>query len=111
MFDKLKNLYELQKQATAVKQELAALRATAQSRDGSVKIVMNGQQKVEKITVAESLLDPQKKRSLEENLKEAVDEAVSQTQKAAFDTVGKALKESGFSLGGMEGLVKNFLFR
>ncbi len=111
MFDKLKNLYELQKQASAVKQELAGSKVTAQSRDGSVKIVMNGQQKVERVTVAENLLDPEKKNSLEDNLKEAIDQAVSQTQKAAFDTVGKALKESGFSMGGMEGMVKNFLFK
>ena len=86
MFDKLKNLYDLQKQASALKKELSKMIIEADEENGSIKIVINGEQKVQSITIGEEWLSAEKKKSLEDALKRCFTKAVEKVQ---FEMVSK----------------------
>ena len=80
MFDKLKDIYDLQKQASNLKKELGKMLIEAEEGNGSIKIVINGEQKVQSITIGEEWLSVTKKKDLEEVLKKCFIKAVEKVQ-------------------------------
>lgn len=54
MFDKLKDIYQLQKQAREMQSKLAAERVEGVSRDGSFRVMLSGNQEVLSVSVAEN---------------------------------------------------------
>ena len=101
MLDKMKELYQLQKQAREMQKELKEIEIEAQSRDGLITIVLNGELRIEKITLDETLLQPAKKRDLERSLEETLREGLSQAQKIAAEKSQAMMKAMGVNLPGM----------
>ncbi|MEK6647372.1 MAG: YbaB/EbfC family nucleoid-associated protein [Candidatus Firestonebacteria bacterium] len=92
MFDKLKDIYDLQKQASNLKKELGKMLIEAEEGNGSIKIVINGEQKVQSITIGEEWLSVTKKKDLEEVLKKCFIKAVEKVQIEMVSKLGPMAK-------------------
>ncbi len=89
MFGKAKDNYELVRKAREIQKKLKS--QTVESESGAVKIVMNGEQKIQKVEV-----DKENLEDIESDIKSAVSSAIEKSQKIAADL----MKESG-GLGGL----------
>ena len=91
MFDKMKKMYELKKQADQMKKELES--EVIEVEHGDVKVKVDGTQKILKLEYPEDI-DPDK-------LKDAINKAMDEVQKVA------AKKMQGMmGIGGMSDLLK-----
>lgn len=91
MFDKMKQMYELKKQADKMKKELEA--EVIEVEHGDVKVKVDGTQKILRLEYPEDI-DPDK-------LKDAINKAMDEVQKVA------AKKMQGMmGIGGMSDLLK-----
>jgi DNA-binding YbaB/EbfC family protein len=81
MFDKMKELMELQKKAKDMQKKLEVVRVEKKSRGGKVNVVLNGTGKIESIAIDESALTPSLKKDLEEALVDVLNEAYEDAQK------------------------------
>lgn len=99
VFEKFKKLYELQKQAKSIQRDLRNTEIVAQSADGKVKVVLNGEQKIEKIEISEDLLVPEKKRFLESSLVRVIQDGISKAQKIAAEKAKEVM--GGLGLPGL----------
>lgn len=86
MFDKMKQLYELQKKAKLIKKELENTIINVEEAGGKIKISMNGEFRVTNLSIDPYFLSPDKKTEIENVLKRALSNAVGQTQ---AQTAGK----------------------
>ena len=102
MFDKMKQLYDLQKKAREIKKELESVIINVEEAGGKIKVSMNGEFKVQSISIDPYFLAPDKKVELENALKRALSNAVGQTQ---TQTAGK-MKDltKGMNLPNIPGL-------
>ena len=82
MFDKMKELMEMKKQADRIKRELDALTVEVNEVKG-VKIVVNGSQNFQSLEIDETLVNVGDKRKLEKDLLRSVNAAVRQSQNLA----------------------------
>lgn len=85
MFDKAKQLYDLQKKARAIQKELKDTEVEAKAANGLVTVVFNGEQHLQSIDIDESLLKPENKRELEKALQQSIAEAISRVQAVAAE--------------------------
>jgi len=85
MFDKAKQIWELQKKAKAIQKELKETEIEASGANGLVKVVINGEQHIQNVEIDESLLSPEKKRELEKAIQQCVAEAISRAQAIAAE--------------------------
>lgn len=92
MFDKVKNMYKLQKQTKQIKKELANTHIEAEI-DG-VKVTIDGQQEVVKVEIPEEMLS--NKPKLEQALTKAFNKAVKKSQQIAADQMKDVMKEMGW---------------
>lgn len=81
MFEKLKQYKDLRSQAKKVQSTLAQETVHAQALSGKLQIVMDGNQKVLSVNVDEELLNPTKKKHLEDGIKDLFDNAHNALQK------------------------------
>ena len=82
MFDKMKQLMEFKKQAEIIRDELG--RATLEIDTGKgIRIIVNGTQDLRRIEIDPDRLLPDGKAALEEDLLEAVNQAVKKSQETA----------------------------
>lgn len=81
MFDQLKDVYKLQKEAREMQKKMKALTIEAYSDDEDVKVVMNGMQEVEEIEINDELMNPDKKKYLIKAIKEALKDGQKKLQK------------------------------
>ncbi|HRY30015.1 MAG TPA: YbaB/EbfC family nucleoid-associated protein [Elusimicrobiota bacterium] len=89
MFDKMKQLMELQKKAREMQAAMDALRVEKTGADGKIRLVMNGNFRVESISIDESFLSPSQKRPLEEALTRLVTETAEEIrQRSASQALG-----------------------
>ena len=79
MFDKMKQMYELQKKAKEIKSKLEGIRV--EEMEGGIKIRINGLFKVESLEIDPSFLSPDKKEKLESLLCRIFSGAVQEVQK------------------------------
>ena len=82
MFDKVKQLMEMKKQADQIKRELDAVNVESQEVRG-IKIVVSGSQEVKSIEIDEGLLNPQNKKRFESDLLRGINMAVRKSQNLA----------------------------
>lgn len=88
MLDKMKELLALKKQAKQIQKELCKIKVEVERQEGKIKLVLNGEGKVEEI-----YLDPSLEiKDLGKELKEAFNEGI-----------GKVQREAAFKMGGMGG--------
>lgn len=95
MFDQLKQLYDLRKQAATLKKELSGITVEAEVENGTIKISMSGEQKIQSIAIDPKWLIPEKKKELEQALKNCFTKAIEKTQLAVASKLGPLAK--GFS--------------
>src|SRR5688500_2831589 len=98
MFDKAKKMWELQSKAKAIKKELEEMEFEGVELGGKVKVVVNGEQKVMKVEIDESLLSPVEKEGVEKFLKQAMTSAVTNSQQAAAQKMKAIAGDLGFGM-------------
>jgi len=101
MFDKAKQLYQLQKKAREVQKELKNTEVESRSVDGLISVVFTGDQKVKTVEIHESLLTPDKKREIEEKLTRVISEGLSRAQAVAAEKTKGLMGEMGINIPGM----------
>ena len=84
----LNQVRELKSKLDKAQKELGNTIVEASSGKGAVKVVINGNQKIQSIKIAPEVIDPDKAEHLEELVLKAVSEAIAKSQKLA----GKQLK-------------------
>jgi DNA-binding protein YbaB len=89
MFGKAKDQYDLVKKAREIQKKLKD--QTVEGESGAVKIIMNGEQKIQKVEIDRENLD-----NLEDDIKGAVASAIDKSQKIAAEL----MKDMG-GLGGL----------
>lgn len=101
MFDKAKELYQLQKKAKEIQKELKNTEIEAKSVDGLVAVVFSADQKLKTIDIDESLLVASKKKELEEKLSRVISEGLSRVQAVAAEKTKGLMSEMGVNIPGM----------
>ncbi len=101
MFDKAKEIYQLQKKAKDIQKELKNTEVEAQSSDGSITIVFTADQKIKSIELSETALGSMNKRELEDKLVKVIAEALSRTQAVAAEKTKGLMSEMGLNIPGM----------
>jgi len=97
MFDKMKQLYDLQKKAKQMEKDLEVLTLTVDEAGGRVKLTVNGKFKITEISIDPYYFAPDKKTELESAIKRASSNAVGQMQKKSAAIAAEVYK----SMGGM----------
>lgn len=92
MFDKVKELYELKKQADQMKKMLEA--EIIEVEAGDMKIVITGDQKIKEIHLGDSVD--------EDSLKDVINKALEESQKVA----AKKMQDMMGGMGGLANLMK-----
>lgn len=90
--DLLKNFQDLQSQMADIQNNLKDVRVTGTSGAGMVEITINGNMKVEKISIAPEIVDPDDVTMLEDLVLGALNSALANLQ--------DALKEKAASVAG-----------
>lgn len=101
MFDKAKQMYQLQKQARELQKELQDTEIEAKGGQGLVTVVLNGELKIQSIDIDPSLLDPSKKRELEQALIDSVREGLAQAQQIHAEKSQAMMKQMGIDIPGL----------
>ena len=97
MFDKVKDLYKLKQQASALQKALGQTIIEATSPDDLIKVEISADMKVKSISIDPSYLAPERKEQLEFQLKNVLASAMAQAQQVAANK----MKE----MGGLENLL------
>lgn len=82
-FSMLNQARELKSKLEKAKKELGSSIVEASSGKGAVKVIINGQQKIQSIKISPEVIDPGKTEHLEELVFKAVSEAIAKSQKLA----------------------------
>lgn len=95
MFDKVKDLYKLQKQAREIKGKLKNTHIEAEHE--GVKITINGEQEVMKVEISdEAMVD---KKRLAENLEKCFNKAIKKSQQIGAELMKDVM--SGLNMPGI----------
>ncbi len=101
MFDKAKQLYQLQKQAREVQKELKSTEIEAKSTSGAVTVIFTGEQHIKSISIDSAYLNSEKKRELENEIVKVVGEAISRAQAFAAEKTKKLMGDMGMNVPGL----------
>ena len=82
MFDKMKQLMEMKKQAERIKKELDQESVNIDNGKG-IKFTVNGSQNFKSVEIDESLLMANNKRKIETDLLLAINQAIAKSQQVA----------------------------
>ena len=97
MFDKVKDLYQLKKQASALQKELGNTIIEATSPDDLIKVEISADMKIKLVSIDPSYLVESRREQLELQLKNVLSSAMTQAQQVAANK----MKE----MGGLESLM------
>jgi DNA-binding YbaB/EbfC family protein len=89
MFDKMKELMQMQRTMQEVKRQLDATTFSVASADGAVTVTMNGSQEVKEVLLREDSLQCAK-ATLERSIKDAYNRAVKRSQELAAQKMKEA---------------------
>jgi DNA-binding YbaB/EbfC family protein len=81
MLDKAKTLYELKKIQSALAKETIEV----ETGNGAVKVEINGEQKIKKISLDPELIDLEEVHKLEKWLESAITQAITRSQQVAAE--------------------------
>lgn len=90
MFDKMKNLMEMKKQADKIKKDLEAIVVEVKEFNG-IKIVINGAQSFRSIEIDASRLSPEGKNRFEYDLLRSLNTAIKKSQTAAAQKMSSVM--------------------
>ena len=80
MFDKLKQLFELQKKAQEIKRELGSLVVESEALEGQIKVKLTGEFKIADLGIDSSLLKEDNRDLVVDGLKNCLNEAHSKVR-------------------------------
>ena len=95
MFDKAKQMYQLQKKARAIQKELRDTEIESISNDGSVKVIFTAENKIKEVEIDEAALKVENKRDLERKLVQTISEAISRAQGIASEKMKDVMGDLG----------------
>lgn len=98
VFDKAKKMWQLQAKARAIQHELKGLQFEGSELGGKVKVIVDGEQKVQAVEIAEELLDPSEKEALQRFLKQAMTSAISKSQQSAAQKMKSVAGDLGLGM-------------
>ncbi len=81
MFNQLKDIYKLQKEAREMQKKMKEVKIVGISDDEDVKIFMNGLQEVDTMEISDDLLSVDAKKQLIKEIKGAMKDAQKKLQK------------------------------
>lgn len=81
MFNQAKTLYELKKIQSALSKEVIEV----ETGNGAVKVQINGEQKIKKISLNPELIDANDTAKLEKWLESAITQAITKSQQVAAE--------------------------
>jgi len=90
MFDQIKDIYKLKKQADDIRNELSGEQVIGKSRDGRFSVTMNGNQEVLDVYVPKSELV---KEEVEEGIKQAFHDARTQVDNLLRSKMGNMFQD------------------
>ena len=99
MFDKMKNLYELQQKARELKKQLEGITLERKSHDGLITLRVNGMQRIQSLSIDPQFLSPDQKDRLETSLKMLISEAFEEIQKKSAEQSAALMK--GMNIPGL----------
>ena len=82
MFNKMKDLMEMKKQADRIKKELDRLVVEVNTVNG-VKIIVNGSQNFQSVEIDDMLVNIDNKKQLEESMLRSINDAIKKSQNLA----------------------------
>jgi DNA-binding protein YbaB len=94
MFDKMKQVMEMKKQADRIKKELDAESVETNDVRG-IKVTINGSQKFQSIVIDDTMMTPENKARFERDLLQSVNAAIKASQNVAAKKM-KELMPGGF---------------
>ena len=97
MFDQAKAMLKAKK----VQDELKKTEIEASGGDGAVTVVFTGDLKLQRIDIAESMLEPGNKSQLERIIKDTITQAMQQAQQVAAEKTRAVMKELGVNIPGL----------
>lgn len=95
-FGQMKDMYGLAKKAKEMQKELKNIEVEGRSTNGEVTVVVSGEMKIVSVEIAEHMLSPDKKRELEELVKETVAKALATAQSESASRMQPLLKDMNF---------------
>lgn len=87
MFDQVRDLYKMQREAKKLQEEMRKIRVTGESRDGKLKMYYNGAQELEDMSIDDGLMDPSMKDIFVKDVKEAQKDFQKKLQKQAMKDI------------------------
>jgi nucleoid-associated protein EbfC len=97
MFDKMKQLMDMQRKMQEIKRELENTDFEAASPDGLIKIIMNGSQEVKTVNIQGDLSSIEK-----ENLEKTIKDTYNRAIKRSHEIATQKMKDiSGLNLPGL----------
>ena len=100
MFDKMKQMYELQKKAKEMQKAVEAMTVERTSIGGKISVTLNGNFKVEKLSIDESALVPANKASLEKTLADLFSSAAEEIRATSTRQAMGMMKDMNIKLPG-----------
>jgi DNA-binding YbaB/EbfC family protein len=104
MLDKMKQmkqLMDMQKKAKAMQKELRETEIEAESSDGKITVVFNGELKLVDLSIGEAYMNDHSVDDLEKVLKTTIAEAMSKAQQVAAERTRDIMKDMNINLPGM----------
>lgn len=92
MFDKIKNLYKVQKQAREIKGQLKKTHIEAENE--GVTVVITGEQEVVEVRITDEALKDRKK--LEKNLESCFNKAIKKSQQIGAELMKDVMGDMNF---------------
>lgn len=85
----MKQAQQLQKKMLKMQEELAAKTVEAAAGGGMVKVIANGAQKIESISLEKEIVDPEDIEMLQDLILAAVNDALARSQEMVSSEMGK----------------------
>lgn len=99
MFDKMKQLFDMQKKAKEIKRQLSEMQVDVERLNGKIKMSFDGEQNIKDLQIDKELLKEDNKSFLEDNLKQCINEASSKIKRIMIDKMKDSL--GGLNIPGM----------
>lgn len=98
VFDKAKRMWQLQSKARAIQRELKNMQFEGTELGGKVRVIVDGEQKIQLIDVAEELLIPSEKMAVEKFIRQAANSAITKAQQASAQKMKGVAGDLGLNI-------------
>ncbi len=98
VFDKAKRMWQLQSKARAIQRELKGMQFEGSELGGKVRVIVDGEQKIQLIDIAEELLVPSEKMAVEKFIRQAANSAITKAQQASAQKMKGVAGDLGLNI-------------